>query len=474
MLAPAYLYGCICAGLVATTLVIVIDRSSIQMLKGLVSTGTSDGLSRLQRIYLSVYLSAMMADWLQGPFVYALYASYGFSREDNATLFVAGFGSSALFGTFIGSMADKYGRRRFAALYCVLYFMSCLTKHFKSMFMLLIGRLTGGIATSLLFSVFDSWLVSEHNARGYSSEQLSGSFSIAFFGNSLVAIAAGEVGQFTADLVPLTPLVGSLHYGGYTWPFVAANCFLVLCLGLMISTWSENFGQTAKEAAMEQTKDKGFMGAVNLVMAQPLILWCGIVCSLFESSMFIFVFNWTPVLMKVGEPDPPFGHIFAGFMIFCMLGSRLFSMAVHSIPNERIGMYTLIVAALCHGSILFVDSESIHLLAFFIFEMCVGIYFPMMGTMKGQIVPESKRSTIYNLYRVPLNAIVVLTLILKLGEGISFMATTTMLCVAAFAQARIIKLGGARPVTLPAPTDEDKELVDQIGKSTEAPEEAEA
>ena len=21
-----------------------------------------------------------------------------------------------------------------------------------------------------------------------------------------------------------------------------------------------------------------------------------------------------------GEPDPPFGHIFAGFMIFCMLG----------------------------------------------------------------------------------------------------------------------------------------------------------
>lgn len=79
------------------------------------------------------YLCAMMADWLQGPFVYALYASYGasaghrrrlqtagrvasrgFSREDNATLFVAGFGSSAIFGTFVGSLADKYGRRNFA------------------------------------------------------------------------------------------------------------------------------------------------------------------------------------------------------------------------------------------------------------------------------------------------------------------------------------------------------------------------
>ena len=58
--------------------------------------------------------------------------------------------------------------------------------------------------------------------------------------------------------------------------------------------------------------------------------------------MFIFVFNWTPVLMEEpsssvdtsgrlasglrpilgqeGEPDPPFGHIFSGFMIMCMFG----------------------------------------------------------------------------------------------------------------------------------------------------------
>ncbi|CAJ1403353.1 unnamed protein product [Effrenium voratum] len=83
-----------------------------------------------------------------------------FSREDNATLFVAGFGSSAIFGTFVGSMADKHGRRRFAALYCVLYCLSCLTKHFKSFEMLMVGRITGGIATSLLFSVLpvSNWI----------------------------------------------------------------------------------------------------------------------------------------------------------------------------------------------------------------------------------------------------------------------------------------------------------------------------
>ena len=47
------------------------------------------------------------ADWLQGPYVYALYAHYGMSTHDIEVLFVAGFGSSMIFGTFVGSIADK-------------------------------------------------------------------------------------------------------------------------------------------------------------------------------------------------------------------------------------------------------------------------------------------------------------------------------------------------------------------------------
>ena len=46
-------------------------------------------------------------DWLQGPYVYALYQHYGFDRGDIGRLFIAGFGSSAVFGTIVGSLADK-------------------------------------------------------------------------------------------------------------------------------------------------------------------------------------------------------------------------------------------------------------------------------------------------------------------------------------------------------------------------------
>jgi hypothetical protein len=80
------------------------------------------------RKYLAVYLLATLSDWLQGPYVYALYADYGFSQHEIAVLFVAGFGSSMVFGSFIGGMADWGGRRNFVILFAIIYAASCVTK----------------------------------------------------------------------------------------------------------------------------------------------------------------------------------------------------------------------------------------------------------------------------------------------------------------------------------------------------------
>ncbi|XP_038975212.1 uncharacterized protein LOC113461308 isoform X4 [Phoenix dactylifera] len=42
------------------------------------------------------------------------------------------------------------------------YILSCITKHSPEYKVLMLGRVLGGIATSLLFSAFESWLVAEH------------------------------------------------------------------------------------------------------------------------------------------------------------------------------------------------------------------------------------------------------------------------------------------------------------------------
>jgi Na+/melibiose symporter-like transporter len=97
------------------------------------STAASDAAANIRhaqllRKYLFVYLFAAMSDWLQGPYVYALYDAYGYSQHDIAVLFVAGFGSSMVFGSFVGGMADQGGRKKFVILFAIIYALSCMTK----------------------------------------------------------------------------------------------------------------------------------------------------------------------------------------------------------------------------------------------------------------------------------------------------------------------------------------------------------
>ena len=50
-------------------------------------------------------------------------------------------------------------------------------------------------------------------------------------------------------------------------------------------------------------------------------------------------------------------------------------------------------------------------IAFNVFELCCGVYFPTMGSLKSAMIPESMRSTIMNIFRIPLNIVVVLVLL---------------------------------------------------------------
>ena len=100
-----------------------------------------------------------------------------------------------------------------------------------------------------------------------------------------------------------------MYYGGYVTPFDLANVVLVMCMFYVSSKWSENFGKSDGQTG------GNFGKAMQAILEDQKIFLCGLICSSFESSMFIFVFNWTPCLMEPGQPVPPFGHIFTGFMI---------------------------------------------------------------------------------------------------------------------------------------------------------------
>ncbi|XP_048622888.1 molybdate-anion transporter-like [Brassica napus] len=148
--------------------------AALEMSKRNKDQNTSSPFNSFKNSYVLVFSVMMAGDWLQGPYVYYLYSTYGFGKRDIGQLFIAGFGSSMLFGTIVGSLAHKQGELILSVcvldsgverghVYILYSLHSCITKHSPQNTVLMVGRILGGIATSLLNSAFESWLIAEHN-----------------------------------------------------------------------------------------------------------------------------------------------------------------------------------------------------------------------------------------------------------------------------------------------------------------------
>jgi len=411
------------------------------------------GFRKFQYTYIVVWALCVAADWLQGPYVYALYAAYGFKSHEIAELFVAGFGSSLVFGCFVGTFTDKFGRKKCCILYCILYIISCMTKHFKVYSILMIGRVTGGIATSMLFSCFECWMVSEHLQRhSFSGGLLGYMFGMMFQVMYLVAIASGLAGQAVADAFTFGPISenSTFYTGGFCCPFDLAIVCLVVGIILITMLWEENYGNQGSSQAATSGLVENIKSGVHLLMMDRRALLLGVVVSAFEGSMFAFVFNWTPALASE-TTKPPYGVIFAQFMMACMCGASA-STLTDSIakPTLRLlstfGAGFLAFTVASHAaSRTYGENLGLSLSAFLTFEFCCGVYFPTVGVLKSEIVPEHVRGTVYNLYRVPLNAIVVSLLLSSISMTTCFRLNAMLLLLALGCMAFIAFGPGSSP-----------------------------
>lgn len=127
--------------------------------------------------------------------------------------------------------------------------------------------------------------------------------------------------------------------------------------------------------------------------------------------MYIFVFMWTPALQLIASRDIPHGLVFSCFMVALMLGSCLFT-----ILEGKIQVVGLLRICFIITAILFLVTTSVSILwmifqCFVLFEIICGIFFPSIAVLRARTIPNEYRSTLMNLFRVPLNFIVVVVLL---------------------------------------------------------------
>lgn len=380
----------------------------------------SEQFQKLQNSYLSVYYLATFADWLQGPYVYKLYSDYGFEEEDIAVLYIVGFASSSICGTFVGHFADRYGRKMLCASYGIIYSICCVTKISSNFYVLFVGRICGGISTSILFSTFEAWYINEHmNHFNLPPEWLNMTFSKAGFYTGLLAIIAGIVSQLVAENLNL----------GASSPFLLAVPFLFVCTYIIITKWSEHTTFTHSSSNLR------IFSPLRLIFFKDRsLLLLGLCQSLFEAVMYTFIFSWTPI---ISDLDPPLGIVFSSFMLSFMIGSKIYALMVfkHYQPQNiltmtssvsffsltTVGIIIMIIIKGNQAGTLEYSEQAvltwICFLCFIVFEFCVGVYIPVIGYLKGRVVPEEYRASVSNWFRVPMNIFTCFSLTLNQYSG---------------------------------------------------------
>jgi len=418
--------------------------------------------NRFRLMYLIVHTAIMLADGLQGTHLYVLYEGYGYSV---ASLYSLGFISGALTSPFIGPVVDRIGRKNSAMLYCVLEIIINLMEQYPLFIGLIASRVIGGITTNLLFSVFESWLVTEHRQRGFQEDKLEVILRDSTIVSNSAAIVSGYIAHSLASaLGPVGPFEGAVTC---TW-------IALLLVGVL---WTENYGSNSTEVTSFRSH---MVGAFNTIVGDTKISRIGLIQGLTEGTLQTFVFLWSPALRSfcLSAPqsalgldefgEPAYGLIFGGFMACGVIGGviepfvRRIAAPIKLLikadceKSNNSGIEVSIVCALCYllSAVLLLTpcllnkespyAFSVSLAAFLCYEILVGVYMPCEGMIRSIFMPNESICSLMTMLRVIVNVAVALGVISTnyISFTSAFGTLSIMMVVAACLQISIIPTKG--------------------------------
>ena len=176
-------------------------------------------------------------------------------------------------------------------------------------------------------------------------------------------------------------------------------------------TWNEN---DMSKIADKCDKTKGehsnslwgkmVLGLEAIKEDKPLLV-VGMIESCFKISLVLFMFVWTPLLEGVAHTYIHPGSVFVCFMLARLVGSDLFEGVKKTL---KVNSYMLSIFITLTGTLsFFVEFYIPNFLIIFImliyFDGLSGLLFPLMSSLKSQMIPEKLRTVIMTFFRMPIN-----------------------------------------------------------------------
>jgi hypothetical protein len=212
---------------------------------------------------------------------------------------------------------------------------------------------------------------------------------------------------------------------GQIGPFQGAVALTTLAL-LLVLRWDENYGEEHVGDHTTSSLTHQFIEGWKKTISDSHVWRIGLTQAFSEGAMYTFVFMWVPTLLSLDPPGGvPTGCVFSSLMMAITIGGILYPVlqafvTQYVAPKESasevcasavyfLASLSMAVPVMCVSTVSspYPHCQELILGSFLVVEFCVGLFMPVAGTLRSKYVPDALQGAILNIFRLPLNAIVV-------------------------------------------------------------------
>eukprot|EP00760_Papus_ankaliazontas_P017037 PhM_4_TR1700/c0_g1_i1/m.5973 len=388
------------------------------------SSKKADEYRRLVRNrYIVGYGLMACADWLQGPYLYAMYRGFGLGDGDIGRLYVVDLAVAAAVSSYLGGRVDSAGRRFCCVLYCIVYAASNLLNNLFPVLgisVLFLGCALDGACNSLLKSAPETWLAAESEKRGAQAHWIGHTLAMASLASTLGSVLAGWA----------CSAVVYVSGGSYVATMNVAAAILLGAAVYVQSAWSENHGCAAEKASAQDDSDT-VRRADTFSKKRDLLFLVSLTECCFEGAVMLFIYLWAPTLNAVStsssssssDDDMPFGPTFSILMSFMMAGNVFSSWRAKNATTTEIVLdrFVLDLVGCCSvAAVSFIflalnynnNTYFVVIVCLCAVEFSCGVFFPTIGAVHSQLINSDVMGSTIGRTRTLINVVAVGVLLL--------------------------------------------------------------
>ena len=270
--------------------------------------------------YLSAYILTRAGMWSKTPYMYTLYNKYhGFSIEEIGILYAIDAFSALFSGPVFGNLADKYGRKLFCMFYCIFVSINLGLRLTGNKPLAYLAQVLTGFGAGLINTTFESWLVYESDktfGEEFKFERerfLKRLFKNQTLYDSLISLVVTGISAII------------FTFWGILAPVVFSMILSIAAFFVIYTLWDEN-----KPQGEPTIKEKASFFEAFKELKKTEVLCFGIIESLFQAVLNIFIFCWTPLLQMSTDGEINVGFIFCCYVLLMIINTALFEIFIIS------------------------------------------------------------------------------------------------------------------------------------------------